>query len=312
MMNPVLRREAITSLRGWRNYAVITFYLALTTGCVALFMYFSAYESYDFSFDPYNMVILYGLLCAVQMGLIVLAVPALTAGSISGERERQTLDLLLVTKMSPLSIVVGKLLSSMAFVLLLIVGTLPVFGVVFYFGGVEILDVLQMMGFMLATAFLVGAISVFFSCIYKRTVVSIMLVYIAMGLLCFGTLTFVIGTTAYYGFNYDTVQISIAQIILPLIPNPGVGFFSLIDSQLGTDAVSQISHYAFKMLHSGTLTPGTKVLRWIASNYWLTNIIFNLVVGTLFVGLAARFVRPGRETKRRKKAKKTGTTAEIE
>ena len=30
MMNPVLRREAVTSLRGWKNFAVLTFYLGVT------------------------------------------------------------------------------------------------------------------------------------------------------------------------------------------------------------------------------------------------------------------------------------------
>ena len=33
----------------------------------------------------------------LQFGMLVLVAPAMTAGSISGERERQTLDLLLVT-----------------------------------------------------------------------------------------------------------------------------------------------------------------------------------------------------------------------
>ena len=75
------------------------------------FIYGTMFNSYDFSFDPANMGGMYVVLCAMQMGLMLLSAPAMTAGTISGERERQTLDLLLMTKMSSLSIVIGKLLS---------------------------------------------------------------------------------------------------------------------------------------------------------------------------------------------------------
>ena len=126
MMNPVLRREAVTSLRGWKNFAVLTFYLGVTALGAGMVIYTGMFDNWDFSFDPQIMMVLYVVLAAVQMALITLTVPALTAGSISGERERQTLDLLLVTKMSSFSIVMGKLLASLAFILLLIVGTLPV------------------------------------------------------------------------------------------------------------------------------------------------------------------------------------------
>ncbi len=62
------------------------------------------------------------------------------AGSIAGERERQTLDMLLATKMKPWSIVLGKLESSLSSVLMLAVSSLPVLSIVFIFGGVGILE----------------------------------------------------------------------------------------------------------------------------------------------------------------------------
>lgn len=51
----------------------------------------------------------------LQFGMLVLVAPAMTAGSISGERERQTLDLLLVTNTGPVKLVLGKLLESFSF-----------------------------------------------------------------------------------------------------------------------------------------------------------------------------------------------------
>ena len=292
MMNPVLRREAITSLRGWKNYAVLVFYIGMMAMGAGLFFYGSVFQSYSYSFDPESMVYLYITLAAIQMALIVLSVPALTAGSISGERERQTLDLLLVTKLSPLSIVVGKLLSSMAFVLLLIVSTLPVFSIVFYFGSLGIGSLLTLICFTLTTAFMLGGISVFFSCIYKKTVVSIMLVYIVTGVLCFGTLIL-----AFMPLMVGNTQVSGVATILKIIPNPGVAFFSLMDTQIGTNIVNQaIFYYVFRS--------GGSFAYWAVSNLWLLHMVFQVLVGIVFVLLAAALINPMGERKQSKKSRK--------
>lgn len=307
MMNPVLRREAITSLRGWKNYAVLTFYLLMMALGTGIFFYASVFQSYRFGFDPQSVVFLYVVLAAIQMALVVLSVPALTAGSISGERERQTLDLLLVTKLSPFSIVIGKLLSSMAFVLLLIISTLPVFSIVFYFGSVGIGSLLTMICFTLTTAFMLGGISIFFSCIYKRTVVSIMLVYIFTGVLCFGTLLWVALPMMIRG----NIEPSTESILLKLIPNPGVGFFSLVDNQIGTDILEN----AFFHYNHGTQTP---FMQWASSNLWVLHMLFQIIVGSVFMLLAAGLINPVREhktnnkgqTKKSKKDKKMGKSEE--
>lgn len=294
MINPVLRREAITSLRGWKNYAVLTFYLLMMTLGAGIFFYTSVFQSYRFGFDPQSVVYLYVVLAAIQMALVVLSVPALTAGSISGERERQTLDLLLVTKLSPFSIVIGKLLSSMAFVLLLIVSTLPVFSIVFYFGSVGIGNLLTMICFTLTTAFMLGGISIFFSCIYKRTVVSIMLVYIITGALCFGTLLLVLLPMMVRGFH----EPSDAATLIKLIPNPGVGFFSLIDNQIG----SNILQSAFFNYTQGAKSP---FVLWASGNLWILHMVFQVVVGSIFVVLAASLINPVREHKQKGKTDAT-------
>ncbi|MCL1964388.1 MAG: ABC transporter permease, partial [Firmicutes bacterium] len=49
----------------------------------------------------------YIYLSVMQFFLIILVAPALTAGAIAGERERQTLDLLLCTRVGAIRIVTG-------------------------------------------------------------------------------------------------------------------------------------------------------------------------------------------------------------
>ncbi|MFQ9208670.1 MAG: ABC transporter permease [Clostridium fessum] len=63
--------------------------------------------------------------------------PALTASSISGERERQTLELMLTTTMEPRDMVLGKLASSLVTMLVLAVSALPVQALVFVYGALR-------------------------------------------------------------------------------------------------------------------------------------------------------------------------------
>lgn len=296
MMNPVLRREAVTSLRGWKNFAILTLYLGITALGAGLVVYFSVFASWNYSFDPQSMMVLYIVLSAVQMALITLAVPALTAGSISGERERQTLDLLLVTKMSPFAIVTGKLMASLAFILLLIVSTLPVLSLVFFFGGIKVTSMLLMVGFMLMTALMLGSVSVFFSCVFKRTVISVMLVYLIMGVLCLGTI--LAAVLPFTMIDYDSrvnMEPYYWRAALTLIPNPGVAFFSLVDAQLGS---SIVSNELLSMLDSRDVLLGKMV-----ENIWLLHLLFDVAVTALFIGLACRAVSPVREKRQGKPEK---------
>lgn len=300
MMNPVLRREMITSLRGWKNYAILSFYLIMLTIGVAIFFYSSINGSYNFTFDPQEVLYLYATLAMIQMALVAFSVPALTAGSISGERERQTLDLLLVTKLSPFSIVIGKLLSSMAFVLLLVISTLPIFSIVFYFGSLSVGSLLMVICFTLTTSYMIGGVSVFFSCIYKRTVVSIMLVYIFIGVLCFGTLIWVFLPMMVNGYD----EASTLTMLLKLIPNPGAGFLSLIDSQVGFGIFQDL-------FYSTSQDTKNEILFWTTNNLWLLHIIFQLIVGSIFILLATGLLDPVRERKQNNKKTKNKADQQI-
>lgn len=293
MMNPVLRKEAITTMRSWKTYGALVVFLLISSIGAVLYIDLSMYQSRDLSFDPASMTWLYVVLAVVQMGLVLLTAPAVAAGSISGERERQTLDLLLVTKMSPLSIVLGKLASSLMYVMLLVVATLPIFAIAFYFGAVSVVQVLEVFAFVLVTACMVGSVSVFFSCLFKRTIVSIVLMYLVIGVLCFGTLVLL----AFYYMSYDGIydgNIPMLATILILIPNPGVAFFSLMDAQLGVDVTSSILRI------NDQISP---LYHWMGTHLWLLHLVFDLVVIVLFVLLSAYIINPVREKKVRQKKK---------
>ena len=89
--------------------------------------------------------------------------PAFTSGAISLEREKQTLDMLAATPISSLAIVIGKLLSALAYVFLLIAASIPLTAIVFVFGGVGPDDVLRAYAVLIVSALGLGSLGLFIS-----------------------------------------------------------------------------------------------------------------------------------------------------
>lgn len=80
---------------------------------------------------------LYTFVSSIEFIMLLFIMPALTASSISGERERQTLELMLTTTMEPRDMVLGKLASSLVTMLVLAVSALPVQALVFVYGALR-------------------------------------------------------------------------------------------------------------------------------------------------------------------------------
>lgn len=131
---------------------------------------------------------IFTLLSIMQLLLVCFIAPALTAGAISLEREKQTLDMLVVTPMRPGAIVVGKLLSALAFVVLMILAGIPVSALVLMYGGASVDDILRQQVVLFASAIGFGVIGLFFSALIKRTQTAIVLTYCTVLALTIGTL----------------------------------------------------------------------------------------------------------------------------
>ena len=168
-------KELRGRMRGRRAFVVLTLYLLLLSGFA--WMYELILEqrystmsggSAAYASAAIGQELFAGLMMVVTL-LVVLLAPAFTAGAISLEREKQTLDLLVTTPISSVSIVIGKLLSALTYVFILIGASVPLTAVVFVFGGVAPDDVIRGYIVLLATAFGLGAFGLFCSTLVKRT-----------------------------------------------------------------------------------------------------------------------------------------------
>ena len=168
-------KELRGRMRGRRAFVVLTLYLVLL-GLFAWMYELILEQRYSassggtaaYASAAIGQELFAGLMMVVTL-LVVLLAPAFTAGAISLEREKQTLDLLVTTPISSFSIVFGKLLSALTYVFILIAASVPMTAVVFVFGGVGPDDVIRGYIVLFATAFGLGAFGLFCSSLVKRT-----------------------------------------------------------------------------------------------------------------------------------------------
>ena len=192
-------KELRGRMRGRRAFAIITIYLVLLGGFALMaerLFEANAVNGFGgtsaFASAQIGQGIFAALLMLMTLQVVFLAASS-TAGSISLEREKQTLELLIATPISSLAIVLGKLLSALVYVFLLIAASIPLMAVVFVYGGVGPEDVLRGYIVLVAVALGLGSFGLLCSSLVKRTTA-------ATAITIFGVLAVTIGTIFVLGF----------------------------------------------------------------------------------------------------------------
>lgn len=176
LSNPVLQRELLSSLRRWRSFFLLLVYVGLLGAVVCLA--WPQQASLDLTSAPAEARRLVKLFFLGQFVLIAIFAPALTAGSIAGERERETLELLLASPVRPLAIVVGKLLASLAHLSVLLASSAPMIALVLLLGGMHLVEALAVYAAMAAAVVVFGAIALACSCRFGRTAPAAVVAYL--------------------------------------------------------------------------------------------------------------------------------------
>jgi ABC-type transport system involved in multi-copper enzyme maturation permease subunit len=193
-------KELRGRMRGRRAFAFLTFYLTVLSGFVWMLETLQAQSvansgfgsSAAFASTQIGTTVFAGLLFLETL-LVTFLAPAFTTGAISQEREKQTLDLLVATPISSLSIVLGKLFSALAWVFILVIASIPLTGIVFVFGGVAPEDLVRGYIVLIVDAIGLGCIGLFFSALLRRTLAATVAAY-------FLVLSVTLGATFVWGF----------------------------------------------------------------------------------------------------------------
>ncbi len=294
--NPVLIKELRGHLRGPRAYLFLTGTLVLLGG-VSYGFYrlalFSAQASFG-SVLPGAVIGQSTFIGLMFLALVVICVlaPSLTAGAISGEYERKTMDLLLATPLSPFSILFGKLAAALSYIVLVLVASIPLVSLAFVFGGVTLSDLLGALVvlFLFAVAFCM--IALFLSALFRRSAAALIVSYVLLGLFVFGTV-FVYAVTAVIQERQPPNWI--------LALNPFSAFSSALVQLSAPGLYDRPSP-----LNSGSSPSGLVSLLWVASGgsidsrfplttplWYYTTGIYGWLTVVLFL-LSAQLLKPVR------------------
>lgn len=170
-------------------------------------------------------------LIVTAIGALMILVPAVAGGAISSERDAQTLQPLQLTALGPSEIVLGKLVASMAYLLLLLVCLAPALTIPFLVGGVSLSGVLKSFGLLFLVCVELAAVALAVSAALRRAVTSIITSLLLTGVLMIGPFVamgffFLIGSRD-PGFQGD---ISVFRLVAAVSP---VSIFSWV-GDLGT------------------------------------------------------------------------------
>lgn len=185
-INPILVKELRSRMRGGRAFLTLTLLLLATGGAlIGMIVLVSNIPNYGRAMLSAEVgSILFSMLVNLELLIVCVVAPAVTAGAISGEIEKLTFDLLLATSLSPVRILWGKLLSALSYVLLLLFAAVPLASIVFVFGGITLTSMLKALAMLLLTAVMVGMMGLFFSALFRRTgratIVSLMTVVVLL------------------------------------------------------------------------------------------------------------------------------------
>jgi len=184
LTNPVMVKEFRTRMLGRAHWM-----MRLIGACLIISLALMLAAANWAATQPDKLGFLGGVIVIFQMALVILITPALSSGLISVELESGGWQLLQTTRLSPVSIVVGKLLSVVWTVVLLLLATVPGYVVLLLidadlFTG-RVIGVLISLVMTALFALLLGAAC---SSLSRRTALTSAMAYLILVVLCVGTL----------------------------------------------------------------------------------------------------------------------------
>ncbi len=271
----LLTKELRSRLRRERTAWVLVAYVLLM-GLIGVFFIMNANNNSAFSSGGISNagVILYIILSSGQMLLTLFITPAYTATAINGEKERQTFDLLVCSQLTAASLLSGKLVAGLVNALLLVAVAIPLFSLVFFFGGISLLQFFGTLLVYTSTALFIGTIGLFWSTLLPRPAMSTAVTYLSC---LFWIISPAIVVYLWFAFAHQFP--SSDQSLVISLWNPA---YALVSTFPGTTSMSP---------------------HWLVAPPWLIYVGANILVSLLFFLLCVGNVKPMPAWGRRKRGR---------
>ncbi len=292
--NPVLVKEIRSRMRGSRAFILITIYLILLSGLVgAIYVGFISLNNSPMSVMSMNKTVgqtIFWVVAGLELCMICFIAPGLTAGTISGERERQTYDILRTTLLSERALIFGKLSASLVFLVLLLTIAFPFQALAYFFGGITIEELLISFAMLLVTALAYCCIGVFISSLSRRVTSSTVISYIATSLLIFALPILVYVAIAIIENTlllslYGSTQETLVEITILV-----VGWIFVILNPVASTIATEFILAEEQSFLSFTL-PLSNGTQFFILSPWIGYLLFYIILSLLLLWLSALLVK---------------------
>src|SRR5262249_27263731 len=176
--NPVLTRELLVTLRSPRSFILQLLYVCALGALV--YYRWPAGEGGGRQVSPGVARRLFDIFFLGQFFLVALMAPTFAAGSITGEKERKTYELLLASPLRPGTILVRKMPRSLSYPGILIVSSLPLMILCYLLGGLLLSEITRSYLVLILAAGTFGLLSVACSSYFRRTSSALVVSYLVI------------------------------------------------------------------------------------------------------------------------------------
>lgn len=303
-LNPIVKRDVRVQSRSMKICFGVFAYELILAFVFFLAMYIIEQNNMYSSDNIYSSLTwLYPILAVAQFIILGVIVPVRTASSISGERERQTFDIMMTTGMTPFSVILGKVFTAIVQSMLYVAASLPIMALSFVIGGMSWSYLFWFFAVALLISLFSASIGILCSSLCRKSVSAVVMSY---GLyLVFFVVTMLpaiwyssLGSNLFYANKVASSLYSYGEnIYLTLLLNPAVylaEFFAQI--MAGESLVNSFSDLSVMTKVRGPIVFVTAGHRWM-----IVSTLLFLTVSALFLLLAALRIDPVRGHRNRRR-----------
>ena len=271
----IILREFRQKARGLATVGILTFFLGVT-GLVCYMTLITGYISIEGGFTDAARVgrSLANAMLITQLVLTAIFGLSFNGSAITQERDRETIDLLNLTLLTNSEIVLGKMLASVLFIVLLLFAGLPFFALSYTFGGWEMAELASAVLVIFSLVMLVSTIGLAISVNSKDTRTALGRTFSILIVAVVATLYFGIRYTSNFGTGGQLDYFHIVMGLLSLYVNPFYSLMSILEPQF---------------LNSGGGTPvQPSVYAYSSLPFWANAFIIQIAVSLAALGIAIR------------------------
>ena len=177
-LNPIIKKDVKVQARSFKMCVEVFVYeLIMALVFFVALLYITSQNRFTDGNVYSQMVWLYPVLAIAQWVILGAVIPIHTSSAISGEKERQTFDIMMTTSMTPWSMIMGKVMTAVAQAMIFVVASIPVMALTFVVGGLSWSYLFWFIAVALLVSLFAASIGIMCSSFCRKSITAVIVSY---------------------------------------------------------------------------------------------------------------------------------------